>query len=219
QRQADELVRHYRTVLAQPAVESLTYWGLGDAGAWLGAPVGLVRADGTPKTSYHARKALIGQDCWVRDRNLRTDADGRVSVRRGRPRGGPGLVRRLPARPRRRARAVHDPSGRWGSAAVPSSEGSAESTNRSGSTAATGRSEAHSANTSSDAVARSRNSPISTMIPSVSTPRDTRARVDSGLASRVKAVSPKASRVRKLKEETIASTRASTSSAAALTTS
>src|SRR5699024_5955092 len=60
---------------------SLTYWGLGDAGAWLGAPAGLVRADGTPKPSYHALKALIGQEWWVRDRHLRTDADGLVSVR------------------------------------------------------------------------------------------------------------------------------------------
>ena len=75
-RQADELVRHYRAVLAQPAVESLTYWGMGDAGAWLGAPAGLVRADGSPKPSYHALKELIGGEWWVENRTLRTDDDG-----------------------------------------------------------------------------------------------------------------------------------------------
>ncbi len=31
-RQADEIVRHYRTVVAHPAVESLTYWGFADEG-------------------------------------------------------------------------------------------------------------------------------------------------------------------------------------------
>ncbi|MGD6771339.1 1,4-beta-xylanase, partial [Staphylococcus arlettae] len=43
-RQAEEVVRHYRNVLSHPAVESLTYWGITDAGAWLGAPAGLLRA-------------------------------------------------------------------------------------------------------------------------------------------------------------------------------
>lgn len=81
ERQADELVRHYRTVLAQPAVESLTYWGLGDAGAWLGAPAGLVRADGTPKPSYHALKELISEEWWTGSHQLRSDADGVLTVR------------------------------------------------------------------------------------------------------------------------------------------
>ena len=40
-RQADEIVRHYRSLVGHPAVESITYWGLTDAGAWLGAPSGL----------------------------------------------------------------------------------------------------------------------------------------------------------------------------------
>jgi GH35 family endo-1,4-beta-xylanase len=41
ERQADELVRHYRTLLSHPSVEAITYWGLTDRGAWLGAPAGL----------------------------------------------------------------------------------------------------------------------------------------------------------------------------------
>ena len=58
-RQADELVRHYRSVLAHPAVESLTYWGLTDDGAWLGAPSGLLRRDGSRKPGYDALRALV----------------------------------------------------------------------------------------------------------------------------------------------------------------
>lgn len=81
ERQAEEMVRHYRTLLSHPAVEAVTYWGLTDAGAWLGAPVGLVRADGTPKPSYEALHALVKDEWWLAPTTLRTDAAGRVSVR------------------------------------------------------------------------------------------------------------------------------------------
>lgn len=80
-RQAEEIVSHYRTVLSQPAVESLTYWGLGDRGAWLGAPAGLVRADGTPKPAYAALSTLITEEWWVRDRTVQADGDGVLTLR------------------------------------------------------------------------------------------------------------------------------------------
>lgn len=79
-RQADEIERHYRTVLAHPLVESLTYWGITDAGAWLGAPIGLIRADGTPKPSYEALRRLIKDEWWHEPRELCTDADGKLTV-------------------------------------------------------------------------------------------------------------------------------------------
>ena len=79
-RQADEVVRHYRTLLSHPAVEAVTYWGITDAGAWLGAPVGLVRADGTRKPSYDALRQLVKDEWWVAPTSLRTDADGRARL-------------------------------------------------------------------------------------------------------------------------------------------
>jgi hypothetical protein len=74
-------VRHYRTVIAHPAVESLTYWGLTDEGAWLGAPSGLIRADGTAKPSYTALRDLVRGEWWHAPRALRPETDGRVRVR------------------------------------------------------------------------------------------------------------------------------------------
>ena len=79
-RQAEQIVRHYRSLVSHPSVTSITYWGLTDDGAWLGAPVGLVRADGTTKPSYDALRGLIKGDWWLTSTRLRTDADGRISV-------------------------------------------------------------------------------------------------------------------------------------------
>ncbi|WFE43799.1 endo-1,4-beta-xylanase [Verrucosispora sp. WMMD1129] len=79
-RQAEEIVRHYRSLLAHPAVQSINYWGLTDRGAWLGAPAGLVRADGSPKPAYDALAALVKGEWWLPPTDLRTGADGTVTV-------------------------------------------------------------------------------------------------------------------------------------------
>lgn len=80
-RQADDIERHYRSLVAHPAVQAINYWGLSDDGAWLGAPVGLIRSDGTRKPSYAALASLIKGEWWLGPTDLRTDAAGRVTVR------------------------------------------------------------------------------------------------------------------------------------------
>ncbi|WP_344104294.1 endo-1,4-beta-xylanase [Myceligenerans crystallogenes] len=78
-RQADELERHLRTLLAHPSVEAFTYWGLSDRGMWLNAPGGLLRADGSPKPAYDRLRELVKGEWWLADTRLRTDAAGRVT--------------------------------------------------------------------------------------------------------------------------------------------
>jgi hypothetical protein len=79
-RQADEIERHYRSLVSHPAVDAITYWGLSDAGAWLGAPIGLVRVDGTPKPAYHALRRLVKDEWWLPPTPVVTDADGRFCL-------------------------------------------------------------------------------------------------------------------------------------------
>lgn len=80
ERQAEEIERHYRTLCTHPAVEAVTYWGITDRGAWLGAPAGLVRADGTPKPAYETLRRLVKQEWWLAPARVRTDAGGRAAV-------------------------------------------------------------------------------------------------------------------------------------------
>ncbi|MCG6568096.1 endo-1,4-beta-xylanase [Tessaracoccus sp. ZS01] len=79
-RQAEELEAHLRLLWQHPSVVSATYWGISDVDAWLGAPAGLVRLDGTPKPAYDALRRLVKEEWWTPPATLRTDAEGRLAV-------------------------------------------------------------------------------------------------------------------------------------------
>jgi endo-1,4-beta-xylanase len=76
-RQAEEMVRHYKTLLSHPSVKAMTYWDISDDG-WLHAPAGWVRTDGTPKPSYDAMRSLIKGAWWLPPTEIVTDAEGRL---------------------------------------------------------------------------------------------------------------------------------------------
>nr|QQZ02669.1 1,4-beta-xylanase [uncultured microorganism] len=78
-RQASEVVSFYKTLLAHPAVEAITWWDLTDGG-WLGAPAGLVRRDNSPKPAYEALSNLIKGEWWLDPVEMVTDGEGRLQV-------------------------------------------------------------------------------------------------------------------------------------------
>ncbi len=77
QRQAQEVVLHYKTLLAHPAVQAITWWDLSDGG-WLNAPAGLLRQDHSPKPAYDELLKLIKGEWWLPPTRLTTDASGKV---------------------------------------------------------------------------------------------------------------------------------------------
>lgn len=79
-RQADELRRHVTVAFEHPAVESLTYWGITDRHAWLGAPAGLIRTNGTPKPAYEALRSLVTEEWRTPAHEVTADADGYVLI-------------------------------------------------------------------------------------------------------------------------------------------
>jgi endo-1,4-beta-xylanase len=76
-RQAREVVQFYKTLLAHPLVEGITWWDPSDGG-WLNAPAGLIRKDGSSKPAYDALVGLVKGDWWLPPTRLVTDGDGRV---------------------------------------------------------------------------------------------------------------------------------------------
>lgn len=77
-RQAEEVVLHYKALLAHPLVQAITWWDLTDGG-WLKAPAGLLRQDQTPKPAYDALLKLVKDDWWLPPTRLTTDANGQVT--------------------------------------------------------------------------------------------------------------------------------------------
>lgn len=78
ERQAKDLLTMVDILFDHPQVEAFTSWDFTD-GAWLGAPAGLVRKDGSRKPSFEALKQRICND-WHTKLELMTDENGRVTV-------------------------------------------------------------------------------------------------------------------------------------------
>ncbi len=78
ERQCKELEEMYRMLFAHPLVEAITTWDFRD-GAWLKAPSGIIRKDGTVKPAYDMLKNLIHKE-WSTDETLTTDENGFVKL-------------------------------------------------------------------------------------------------------------------------------------------
>ncbi len=77
-RQADNLLAMVDTLFVHPQVEAFTNWDFTD-GAWLKAPAGLVRLDGSRKPSFEALKQRVRGD-WHTKLTLMTDENGVCKV-------------------------------------------------------------------------------------------------------------------------------------------
>jgi endo-1,4-beta-xylanase len=75
QRQAEQVVKHYKTLLAHPAVQGITWWDLSDGG-WLNAPAGLLRRDQSCKPAYTELLKLVKGEWWYPSTRLTTDNNG-----------------------------------------------------------------------------------------------------------------------------------------------
>ena len=78
ERQAREVVTHYKTLFSRPAVEGITWWDLSDGG-WLNAPAGLLRQDHSPKPAYDELLKLIKGEWWLPPTEFVTNADGQFN--------------------------------------------------------------------------------------------------------------------------------------------
>src|SRR5581483_41360 len=67
-------------LFSHPAVQAITWWDFTDAGAWMGAPAGLLRKDMTPKPAFARLMQLIHQQWWT-DVQLQTDRIGACTTR------------------------------------------------------------------------------------------------------------------------------------------
>lgn len=79
QEQADYLERFLTVAYSHPRCMGVVLWNYSDRGAWLGAPVGLLRRDGSPKPSFDRLRGLIN-DRWRTRRTVVTDARGVATV-------------------------------------------------------------------------------------------------------------------------------------------
>lgn len=79
ERQAQEVVLHYKTLFSHPAVQAITWWDLSD-GCWLNAPSGLLRRDHSRKPAYDELLKLVKGEWWMKPTKMTTDADGKLML-------------------------------------------------------------------------------------------------------------------------------------------
>lgn len=77
ERQAQEVVTHYKTLFSRPLVDGITWWDLSD-GCWLNAPAGLLHEDHSPKPAYEALLKLIKGEWWLAPTRFVSDERGQV---------------------------------------------------------------------------------------------------------------------------------------------
>ncbi|ACL74541.1 glycoside hydrolase family 10 [Ruminiclostridium cellulolyticum H10] len=78
-RQAREVISHYKTLLANPKVESITWWDFAD-GAWLGAPSGFITVDNRVKPAYDELHKLIKGEWWLKPTKYMTNENGEITI-------------------------------------------------------------------------------------------------------------------------------------------
>jgi GH35 family endo-1,4-beta-xylanase len=78
ERQANEIEEMYRILFSHPLVEAITTWDFKD-GAWLKAPSGFVREDGSRKPAFERLKKMVKEEWWT-DTAVTTDADGWAEI-------------------------------------------------------------------------------------------------------------------------------------------
>lgn len=77
ERQAQEVVQHYKTLMAHPLVAGITWWDFTDGG-WLKAPAGLVRQDASSKPAYDELLRLVKGEWWLPPTRFGTDGKGQL---------------------------------------------------------------------------------------------------------------------------------------------
>jgi hypothetical protein len=80
-KQADEVAQLYNVLFSNPTVIAICWRDLSDQGAWMGAPGGLLRRDGTPKPAYNRLMDLIHKQWWTNAPPKPTDEHGVSSTR------------------------------------------------------------------------------------------------------------------------------------------
>ena len=78
ERQAQEVIMHYKTLFSHPYVEGITWWDLSDGG-WLNAPAGLLRKDHSRKPAYNELLKLVKGEWWLPPTQFITDTNGQFT--------------------------------------------------------------------------------------------------------------------------------------------